>query len=167
MAVFYFISFWAALVVQFGWSRYADIHGVAPNVILIALMFIGLSRGPVAGEVMGFMWGLAWDSMTVELFGSHTLVLTCIGYLAGRLSRMWDESKIVTQLALAGIVSIIYQATLMLVYQIFAPSQHLASVNYIVLTQPFFNMAIAPLVFLLAHFLPKTRRTGSDFEGFI
>ncbi len=167
MAVFYFVSFWTAIVVQFSWSRYAGIHGIAPNVILVALMFIGLSRGPMAGQIMGFLWGLAWDSMNVELFGSHTLVLTCMGFLSGRFSRMWDESKVVPQIALAGITSVLYQLSLLLVYKLFAPSQDLATVNYVVLLQPFFNMAIAPFVFLLARFFPETRRIGSDFEGFI
>lgn len=167
MAVFYFVSFWTALIVQFGWSRYADIYGIAPNVILVMLMFIGLTRGPMAGQVMGFLWGLSWDVMNIELFGSHTLVLTCIGYFSGSFSRLWDESKVVTQITLVGMASIVYQGALMLVYQIFSPSRHIVSLNYISLIQPFFNMVITPVVFLLVYFLPERRRTSTDFEGFI
>ena len=151
-SVFYFIIYWIGIVIQFGWMRYFAPYGLAPNVILVLLIFVGLMRGPFAGELMGFAWGLSWDIMSVDLFGSHALLFTCIGYLSGFLSHKWNESKIVSQVVITGIGSILYWIGIAAISQIFAPGEFTVKINYIAALQPLYNMLIAPAFFIIGNF---------------
>jgi rod shape-determining protein MreD len=145
--LFYSLTFIVGIVLQFSWARYFAPYGLAPNVILVMLIFVGLIHGSFAGELLGFAWGLSWDAMSVDLFGCHAFLFTCIGFAAGKLSRKWNESKIVTQMALTGVASLLYIAGIALVYQVFgSPGNHF-QLNYITLLQIFYNMLIAPILF--------------------
>lgn len=150
--VFYFIVFWIGVVAQFGWMRYCAPFGLAPNLLMVLLIFIGLMRGPFPGQLMGFLWGISWDIMSVDLFGSHALLFTCIGYLSGFLSHKWNESKIVSQVIITGIASIFFWAGMAGITQVFGSSEPIARLNYIAVLQPLYNMLIAPLVFMAGNF---------------
>lgn len=99
------------------------------------------------GQLLGFSWGLSWDVLSVDLFGSYTFIFTCIGYFIGKLSKKWNESKAVTQMLLVLISSIMFWVLLNLLYTIFAPEEFAFKINYIVIWQPVLNMLIAPIIF--------------------
>jgi rod shape-determining protein MreD len=145
--IFYPVIFFVGLVLQFGWSQFFTLWGLAPNIILVLVIFSALSDGPFVGQWMGFFWGLAWDAMSVSLFGGHVLVFTIIGYLAGMLSRQWDETKISSQAIIVLICSVLYTALLWVVYQVFSPAQSPMQLNLITVLQPFCNVLIAPILF--------------------
>jgi rod shape-determining protein MreD len=121
--------------------------GISPNFILVLLIFIGLTRGSFAGQLMGFAWGITWDILAIDLFGSHAFLFTCIGYLSGFLSHKWNESKVSSQVILGGVTSVFLWIGMDVLYQIFSPGEFSFKVNYIVLLQPVYNMIITPLVF--------------------
>ena len=148
-AILYFIIYVTGLVIQWGWTRYFSFYGLAPDIVLIMLVFIALLRGPFVGELMGFFWGLAWDAMSVHMFGARSLSLLCIGFSVGFLSRKWDEKKISSQILLTGLASLLYYLLLYGVHQVFAPIGERYWVNYIVYYQIIYNMLLAPLIFTL------------------
>lgn len=143
----YFIIFIAAIVIQFIWMRYFSPFGLSPNLILVLIIFVGITRGPFTGQIFGFCWGIAWDVISVGLFGSHALLFTCAGYLSGLLSRKWNEDKIITQLIVTGAASALFLVGMGLVYRIFGLGEFEFKLNYIKIFQPFYNIIIAPLVF--------------------
>jgi len=65
-------------------------------------------RGPLAGETIGFMWGLLVDASGLGLVGLHALLYAAAGYMAGMLRRQLDEDKIWTQAIFTVIVSVLY-----------------------------------------------------------
>lgn len=146
-AILYFIIYLAGLVVQWGWTRYFSFYGLAPDIVLIMLVFISLLRGPFVGELMGFFWGLAWDAMSVNMFGARSLSLLCVGFGVGFLSRKWDEKKISSQILLTGLASLSYYLLLGGIHQVFAPIGERFAFNYIVFYQIVYNMLLAPLIF--------------------
>jgi rod shape-determining protein MreD len=145
----YFIIYLAVLIMQFGWTKYISPYGISPNLMLVCLVFIGLTRGPLEGEILGFAWGISWDAMSTEMFGSHAFLFMCLGYFAGLLSRQWDESKVFAQMALVGIASLVFMIGMKTVYAIFGANEYVYCFNYITNLQPFYNMLITPLVFLI------------------
>jgi rod shape-determining protein MreD len=149
--VFYFIVFWIGIVVQFGAMQHFAPYGIAPNFILVLLIFLGLMRGSFAGLIMGFLWGISWDIMSVELFGSHALLFTCLGYLAGFLSHKWNESKIISQIVITGISSVLFWVGMAVVNLVFSTAQFSFKGNYIMVLQPLYNMLIAPAVFIIGN----------------
>ncbi len=62
----------------------ADLLGGTPDVLLLALLGIALQRGAVAGAAAGFLGGLLLDVATLESLGLSSLLLTLVGYWAGR-----------------------------------------------------------------------------------
>ena len=151
--VIYAGVFISGLIIQFSFMQFFSISGLAPNFILIFLVFIGLMYGPMAGQLFGFSWGLAWDIFSVDLFGSHAFLLTCIGFFSGLLSKKWNESKFSAQAVLVLVASVFYLLGQYLLYQIFSPGARGLMLNYINLLQPFYNVLVTPLVFIAAGML--------------
>jgi len=58
--------------------------GGGPDVLLVTLVSVALVRGAVTGAVSGFFAGLIVDVATLGTLGSTALLLTLVGYWAGR-----------------------------------------------------------------------------------
>lgn len=161
--LFYSLTFIIGIVLQFSWAKYFAPYGLAPNVILVMLIFVGLIHGSFAGELLGFAWGLSWDALSVDLFGSHAFLFTCIGYAAGKLSRKWNESKIITQMVLTGVASFLFIVGMALVYQVFGPSGNQFRLNYVTVLQVLYNMLIAPFLFKI-NLVADDYLSGSEYD---
>ncbi len=99
--LFYFSTLILGLFLEVVFTRYFSLFGVAPNLLLIFVVGIGFMLGPVTGETMGFVWGLMADSLGVNLFGLHSLVLTLAGYISGKLRRRVDAERPAPQIVIA------------------------------------------------------------------
>ena len=146
--IIYIGVFLAGLVIQFSFTQFFSIAGLAPDFLLIFVIFIGLIYGPFEAMLYGFAWGLTWDIFGVEMFGSHAFLFTCVGYVAGQLAGKWNESKISAQILLVGVASVFFIFGKYLLYQIFSPGEFIFKFNYITILQPFLNVIIAPLIFV-------------------
>ncbi|MFG1698883.1 rod shape-determining protein MreD [Nonomuraea sp. NPDC049309] len=67
-------------------NRMALPGGGAPDLVLLAVIGISLTRGAAPGAVLGFCTGLLVDVMppTAHLVGQYAFVLALVGYVAGR-----------------------------------------------------------------------------------
>jgi rod shape-determining protein MreD len=157
-SIFNAIIFIVVLIIQFSWTKYFAFHGLAPNIPLIALIYISLTQGALRGQVFGFSWGIAWDVLSGDLFGSHALLFTSIGFFIGKLSHKMNESKVITQMALTGISSLIFMSGMFCIYQVFSQQEYVFSWNYITWLQPVLNMIVAPLCFVAASIVIPEQR---------
>ena len=57
---------------------------IAPDFILLAVIFAGLGRGVLWGVVMGFLFGIAQDSFVPMYFGVNALSKVVAAFVAGR-----------------------------------------------------------------------------------
>jgi len=71
----------------------ADLLGGTPDVLLVALLGIALQRGAVAGAAAGFLGGLLLDVATLESLGVTSLLLTLVGYWAGRFGEATGRDR--------------------------------------------------------------------------
>jgi len=73
-----------AAIVQVSILAPISILGGAPDALLVVIICLALLRGSVAGAVAGFAGGLLVDVATLGTLGVTALLLTVVGYWAGR-----------------------------------------------------------------------------------
>ena len=146
--IIYTILFFAILTLHIILNTYFSFFGIAPNIILLAVIYLAISKGPKSGMWAGFLLGLAIDVILSDMFGSRTIALTIIGYSAGFLSGRWDNSNWFNQTIIIFLFSFVYLILLVLEYAIFSSSQVSLLLNHITLLQPIFNAIVSPIVFL-------------------
>jgi rod shape-determining protein MreD len=91
-----------AVVSQFTfWGANADLTPLIP-------LAVGLLGGPVAGSLVGFSTGLVMDMSLVQTLGVSSLLLTGVGYLAGRYRELRDASHTLLPVVAAAVATLAY-----------------------------------------------------------
>jgi len=105
---FYLLFFICFCLIQFFFGQYLSIKNVFPNFILIAIVFLALSRGQLSALVMGFFFGLVWDVFSTDVVGSRTIMFMAIGYFIGMFSKSFDKDQISTQIVVVFLANVFY-----------------------------------------------------------
>ena len=79
----------------------------APDLLLVAVVSLGLLRGSVPGAVFGFAGGLIVDLLTLETLGITSLVLTLAGFWAGRWAETTGRGQRFAPLLATGMITIV------------------------------------------------------------
>lgn len=104
-----------AVILQVSFFSYLSVFGVTPDVTPVVIAVLGLLGGAVTGAVAGFATGLVLDSVLLQTLGASSLVLLCVGYLAGRYRELFEIANSLapalvigglTLLATAGFISL-------------------------------------------------------------
>jgi len=92
-----------ALVVQLGVLARLRLPGAEPDIVLVAVVAMALSWGPLGGALVGFSAGLLIDVVPPadHSAGRVALTLTLVGYLAGLLHAEATRSALVPLAAVA------------------------------------------------------------------
>jgi rod shape-determining protein MreD len=88
-----------AVIVQTAAVSQITLLGVNADLAPLIVMSVGLLAGSVAGATMGFGVGLLVDMALVQTLGMTSLLLTLIGYAAGRLRELRDPAHTLVPLA--------------------------------------------------------------------
>jgi len=73
-----------ALHLQTSWVHKIAISGIKPNLVLIVLVYIGISSGQITGTVFGFFSGFLVDIYAAPVsMGIHTLANAVVGFAVG------------------------------------------------------------------------------------
>lgn len=72
-----------AIVLQTTLARYLVRGTSGVDLILVAVVYLGLTSGPAAGTLSGTIAGLAQDSLGSGIIGIGGLAKTVVGFLAG------------------------------------------------------------------------------------
>lgn len=85
-----------ALVLQVAVLPYVAVAGVAPNLMLVVVVAVALTRGPEFGATLGFFAGLLMDVAPPadHVAGRWALALVVVGFLAGRVRRDAEHSVV-------------------------------------------------------------------------
>ena len=83
------------------------VGGGAADVLLLAVVSVGLLRGSVPGAVAGFAGGLVLDLLTLETLGLSSLVLTLAGFWSGRYAETTARGRRVPVLLAAGSITLL------------------------------------------------------------
>jgi rod shape-determining protein MreD len=131
-----------AVVSQFSfWGANADL---TPLIVVS----VGLLAGPVSGSIAGFSAGLVVDMALVQTLGVSSLLLTGIGYLAGRYRELRDTSHALVPSLAGGIATLVWAASFSVMQFLLGVE---SSVSVLVvrdfLVGAFINALLAPLVY--------------------
>src|ERR1017187_3183741 len=107
-AAYFVLSLWLILWLQLVGNYYVAEAGLSANIILVVVLYFGLTRGPLMAELLGFVWGLLIDASSLGLMGMHALLYSLAGHLAGLLRRQLDETKAWTQAIFTLAISLLY-----------------------------------------------------------
>jgi len=99
----------AIVFIQIGVLSEVTIFGVNIELAPLLAAFIGLLCGSVPGAVAGFGIGLLIDLALVQTMGITSLLLTLVGFWAGRLREVRDpQGALVPVLVAAGAASVAF-----------------------------------------------------------
>jgi rod shape-determining protein MreD len=144
-ALYFIFTIWLLLWGQVAANHYLGGTLFSVQWILIAVLHMGLSRGPWAGEWLGFVCGLFIDASSMGLLGVHAILYSLAGYAAGMFRRQLDSSKMWTQAIFAWMASFVYFALYLVMERFFSISE--GSFQWAFLTVPLINALLAPVVF--------------------
>ena len=77
------ITFFPVLLIQITIIPLVSLSGVAPDLILIILVYYSITRGQLYGTALGTFYGILVDLITGSLLGSSMLSKTLAGFTAG------------------------------------------------------------------------------------
>jgi rod shape-determining protein MreD len=81
------------------------VFGGTSDVLLVAVVTLGLLRGSIAGAVSGFAGGLLVDFLTLDTLGVTSLVLTLAGFWAGRYGETTGRGRALAPVLAVGVIT--------------------------------------------------------------
>ncbi|HXG77371.1 MAG TPA: rod shape-determining protein MreD [Gaiellaceae bacterium] len=97
----------AFALLQVGIVSSLVVLGGAPDLLLVAVVSLGLLRGSVPGAAVGFGAGLLVDVLTLGTLGLTSLVLTLAGFWAGRYAETTARSRRLSPLLAVGVITVL------------------------------------------------------------
>jgi len=143
--LFFLLTMALVVWVQLTVNYFGGAIGLSANVVLIAALYFGLSRGPMTGVCLGFVWGLLIDASSLGLIGLNAFLFASAGYMAGLLRRQLDGHKAWTQTIFTLGVSMLFVVLFFVFDRLFAVGVH--SFSSSLLVQPLLNAILAPVIF--------------------
>jgi rod shape-determining protein MreD len=127
---------------------------LAINLVLIAVVYLALSYGPVTGMLAGMVGGLAQDTIAGGIIGIGGLCKTLIGFLVGVLGSQFNLSttipRLVMFIAATFVHELLFEALHALVgWRPFTP--HLSTT----LVQALVNSLVGVIVFAVVELGPE------------
>jgi rod shape-determining protein MreD len=92
----------AVVFFQIGVVSEVPIFGVNADLSPLLVAFVGLLCGSTLGSLTGFAVGLLVDLTLLQTLGLSSLILTLLGYGAGRLRELRDPQAALTPLLVGG-----------------------------------------------------------------
>jgi rod shape-determining protein MreD len=83
------------------------ITGGAPDLLLVVVVALGLLRGSVLGAVLGFVGGLVVDLVTLGTLGVTSLILTLVGFWAGRYAETTGRDRRLAPVIAVGTITVL------------------------------------------------------------
>jgi rod shape-determining protein MreD len=153
-----------ASLLQLTAASQVSIFGVPMDLSPLIVASVGFLAGSVPGSVFGFCFGLFADTALMQTLGVTSLVLTSVGYGAGRIRELRDPAHTLVPIAVgaaATFVSAIIFTLLQFLLGVQAPVS-LLLVREILLTVVLNSILALPVYALMRRallpFLPDDRR---------
>lgn len=90
------ITFLIIYLLQTNFFNWFTISGIAPNLFVIYLLFLGLFAGRKVGVTYGIIFGLIIDLISRENIGITSLMLGTIGFLGGYFDKNFSKENRIT-----------------------------------------------------------------------
>jgi rod shape-determining protein MreD len=115
------------------------------------IVYLGLTRGLISAEIMGFLFGLIWDAFSTDIFGMRAVMFTIIGYLTGMMNKHFDKDNLLAKIVIVLLANLIYWFGFAFIYWIFPISEG-SFLSFITIQTVFkilITVLIAPVIFFI------------------
>jgi rod shape-determining protein MreD len=143
----------AAITLQTTFARFF-VGRVTIDLVLVAVVYVALSFGPVAGLLGGTAAGLAQDALSGGILGIGGLAKTIVGFLAGTIGAQFIVSSALPRFVMFFVASIVHTACFMGIYALLPDARTTAVPYGQIALQALGNGAIGLLSFQAVEGLP-------------
>jgi rod shape-determining protein MreD len=105
-----------ALALQTTLARLLVGGTAAIDLVLVALVYVALSTGPVSGMLAGSLAGLIQDSLSSGVIGIGGLAKSIVGFLVGALGQQFIVTAALPRLVIFVTATVLHAAVLMGLY---------------------------------------------------
>lgn len=129
-------------------NRLALPGAAGPDLVLLAVVALALTGGPVPGMLTGFLAGLALDVAppASHTIGQYALVFCLVGYVCGRLAGLGEESPALYVGISAGAAAVGAVLHAVLGVMLSDPQVTWASVQHVLPPSVVYNVLLSPFV---------------------
>jgi rod shape-determining protein MreD len=147
-AAVFFLLVLSAVVLQSSILARITLFGVAPDLILIVVIVVGLTEGSLAGALSGFGGGLLRDLLLEGPMGLTGLAYLTVGYLVGLVRPYVPENSVVTPVVAVGLGSLL-GSTLFLFFSFLlgAAADPFIRIVKVILLSSAYNTILTPFVY--------------------
>lgn len=165
-AVGFIVAIFLALVLQTMVARVA-FHGTpVVDLVLVAVVYLGLSSGPTAGLAAGTIGGLVQDALSSGIIGIGGLADTIVGFLAGLVGTQFIVTQPLTRMVVFFAATVV-RSMLFIGLYVSLGLRQFPSPYAAVIIQGIGNAIVGVVVFELVEMLPGVvdRRRAARGSG--
>jgi rod shape-determining protein MreD len=142
----------AALALQTTLARY--VRGtVAVDLVLVVVVYVALTSGPVAGLLTGTFAGLIQDALTTGVIGIGGLAKTLVGFLAGIIGTQFIVAQSLPRFFVFFCATLLHAAVFIGLYTLL-DLRHFGAPYGAVTRQAAANAAVGVVAFQIVELLP-------------
>ncbi|MCR5028578.1 MAG: rod shape-determining protein MreD [Fibrobacter sp.] len=152
------VCFIITIVLQTTLASWISFYGQQPDFVLIFIVVMALSHGPVSGMLWGFFAGFSEDVFaSVDWLGAQTIAFTCVGFGVGQLEERFLRLNLATKVALLGLAFMLND---FVYYALIGISQESVTTFFLSKTLPecIYTMLIGVLCFFLLNRFDRVKR---------
>jgi rod shape-determining protein MreD len=105
-----------ALALQTTLARFVVGGTAAIDLVLVALVYVALTTGPVSGMLAGSLAGLIQDSLSSGVIGIGGLAKSLVGFLAGAIGQHFIVTAALPRLVMFVAATVVHAAVFMGLY---------------------------------------------------
>lgn len=106
-----------ALAVQTTLNRFMG-SGFQVDLVLVAVVYVALTNGPLGGMFAGSVAGLVQDSLTTSLLGVGGLAKSIVGFFAGAFAQQFIVTATLPRLVMFLCATVVHSAVVMGLYSV-------------------------------------------------
>ena len=152
----------AAVVLQTTLAGFLVPGAMAVDLVLVVVVYVALTSGPVAGLLAGTVGGLVQDALSSGILGMGGLTKTLVGFLVGRFGTQFIVTATVPRFLVCAAASAAHAGLFMGAYTLLG-LRSFPNPLAAVAVQAVGNGVLGVVVFQLAEWLPRMlerRRSG-------
>ena len=157
-----FIAIALALALQTTLARFLVGGSAAVDLVLVAVVYVALTTGPVTGMLAGSVAGLIQDSLSSGVVGIGGLAKSIVGFLAGAFGQQFIVTAALPRLVMFVAATAVHAAVFMGLYEVL-DLRAFPSPGQTVMTQALGNALVGIVAFTIIEALPgivERRRAG-------
>ena len=157
-----FIAIALALALQTTMARFLIGGSAAVDLVLVAVVYVALTTGPVTGMLAGSVAGLIQDSLSSGVVGIGGLAKSIVGFLAGAFGQQFIVTAALPRLVMFVATTALHAAVFMGLYVVLDLREFPSPVKTAT-TQALGNALVGIVAFTIIEALPgivERRRAG-------